>query len=251
MPPLSLAHIVALAAVALVAGAINSVAGGGSFLSFPTLIFVGVPPIAANATNNTAMWVGVLGSARGYKEEIREHRHLLLLPLLVSLVGSLGGAVLLLKTPPILFQRMIPFLLLFATVVFALSPYFVKPHAASARKHTPLQLALQFCVSVYGGYFGAGMGILMLAILAFSGLPSLNAMNGVKNVLSITINGIAIVPFVIAGIIQWLPAILMAAFAVLGGYFGARFFRRLPARVSRSVVIAIGTAMTAYFFVAR
>lgn len=245
---MSLAHLAALAAVALIAGAINSVAGGGSFLSFPTLIFVGVPPIAANATNNTALWFGVLGSARGYKEEIREHRHLLVLPLLVSLIGSLGGAVLLLRTPPVVFERIIPFLLLFATLVFALSPYFVKPLAPSARKHTLVQLALQFCLAIYGGYFGAGMGILMLAILAFSGLPNLNAMNGIKNVLSISINGIAIVPFAIAGVIEWYPAIVMAVFAVLGGYFGARFFRRLPPQASRTVVIAIGTAMTLFFF---
>ncbi|MDQ2871625.1 MAG: sulfite exporter TauE/SafE family protein, partial [Candidatus Eremiobacteraeota bacterium] len=158
----------------------NSVAGGGSFLTFPTMIFAGMPPIAANATNNTAMWVGVLGSARGYKEEIAAQRGILLPAAIVSVVGALLGAILLLRTPAGVFQRLIPYLLLFATVVFALSPYFTKPKAGTARAHSPLQLALQFAVSVYGGYFGAGVGILMLAILGFSRLPSMNAMNGVK-----------------------------------------------------------------------
>jgi hypothetical protein len=246
---LTLGNDAALAGVALLGGAINSVAGGGSFLTFPTLIFAGVPAISANATNNTAMWVGVLGSARGYREEIRAHRGILLPAILVSLAGALIGAVLLLKTPPTIFERLIPYLLLFATVVFALSPYFTKPHdGGRARSHSPIALALQFLVAIYGGYFGAGMGILMLAILGFSGLPNMNAMNGIKNALAIVINGVAIVPFFIAGVINWPLALLMAVFATAGGYLGSRLFRRVPSKVTRVIVIAIGVAMTAYFF---
>ena len=150
----------------------NSVAGGGSFLSFPALLFAGVPAIAANATNNAAMWVGTLGSARGYREEVAEHKHLLLPVLCVSVAGSLIGACLLLATPQAVFVRLIPWLLLFATIVFAASPLLTR-RAIAAPRHAPWQLAVQFFVAIYGGYFGAGMGILMLAVLAFSRLAEL------------------------------------------------------------------------------
>lgn len=226
----------------------NSVAGGGSFLSFPALLLAGVPAISANATNNAAMWVGTIGSARGYKEEVAAHRHLLLPLILVSLAGSLLGALALLVTPPALFERLIPWLLLFATVVFTASPWLTR-HSGGPPGHAPWQIGVQFCVAVYGGYFGAGMGILMLAVLAFSGLPNLNAQNAVKNVLSVTINGVALIPFVIARIVDWRFALPMAVIALAGGYFGARLFRRVPQKIARSVVIAIGTAMTIAFFI--
>jgi uncharacterized membrane protein YfcA len=225
----------------------NSVAGGGSFLSFPALLFAGVPAISANATNNAAMWVGTIGSARGFHEEISEHRALLLPVVIVSIFGSLIGACLLLATPQTLFERLIPWLLLFATSLFAASPLLArKPRGAAS--HAPWQIALQFVVAVYGGYFGAGMGIMMLAVLAFSGLPSLNAQNAIKNVLSVTINGVALVPFVIARAVDWRFALPMAAIALLGGYFGARFFRRMPQSISRALVVAIGAAMTIVLF---
>lgn len=225
----------------------NSVAGGGSFLSFPALIFAGVPPISANATNNAAMWVGQIGSARGYREEVREHRAMLLPIVLCSIAGALIGAVLLIRTPAVVFARLIPWLLLFATILFALSPLLKRPTAEP--RNAPWQLAVQFVVAVYGGYFGAGMGIMMLAILAFSGLPTFNAQNAVKNVLSVFINGVALVPFVLARIVDWRFAVPMAIVALGGGYFGARFFRRVPQPVSRSLVILIGVVMTAVFFV--
>jgi uncharacterized membrane protein YfcA len=226
----------------------NSVAGGGSFLSFPALIFAGVPAISANATNNAAMWVGTIGSARGYGEELREHRGLLAPVISVSVVGSLIGACLLLVTPQAVFLRLIPWLLLFATIVFASSPWLTRPPAAGPR-HAPWQIVVQFFVAIYGGYFGAGMGIVMLAVLAFSGLPSFNAQNAIKNLLSVSINGVALVPFVIARIVDWRFALPMAALALLGGYFGARFFRRVPQRVARALVVTIGCAMTIVFFV--
>ena len=241
------AQLVVPAAAAFAAGAMNSVAGGGSFLSFPALVFAGVPAIPANATNNAAMWVGTLGSARGYKEEVVAYRRLLLPIVAVSVVGSLIGACALLLTPASLFEHLIPWLLLFATCVFAVSPRLARRDAAGPR-HAPWQLGVQFFVAMYGGYFGAGMGILMLAVLAFSGLPTFNAQNGVKNVLSATINGVALVPFLAARIVDWRFAVPMAAIALFGGYFGARFFRRIPQRVSRVIVIVIGLVMTAAFF---
>ena len=244
-----MSSLLLLFGVATLSGAINSVAGGGSFLTFPALIFTGVPAISANATNNFAMWFGTLASARGYREEVADQRHILRNAIAVSLVGSVIGAVLLLHTPPRTFERMIPFLLLFATIVFAVSPFLTKERAHGARRHNPFQLAAQFCTAVYGGYFGAGIGFLMLAILAFSGLPNFNAMNAVKNVLAAAINGIALVPFVLAGIIQWPQAVLMAAGAVIGGYVGSRVGRKVPQRVMRVLVICLGAAMSLYFFV--
>ena len=225
----------------------NSVAGGGSFLSFPALVFAGVPAISANATNNAAMWVGTIGSARGYNEEVAAHRGLLLPVVAASVAGSLIGASLLLLTPQALFERLIPWLLLFATLVFAVSPWLTRG-ATGAPRHAPWQIAAQFAVALYGGYFGAGMGILMLAVLAFSGLPSFNAQNAIKNVLAVAINGVALIPFVIARIVDWRFAIPMAAIALLGGYFGARFFRRVPQPLARVIVVAIGVVMTIVFF---
>lgn len=194
------------------------------------------------------MFLGVIASARGYREEIRRYRGVIVPALIISTVGSLIGAVLLLHTPPRTFERLVPWLLLFATVVFAVSPLLTR-QKERADVHSPLQLLLQFFVSIYGGYFGAGIGILMLAILSFSGLPNLNAMNGVKNMLSITINGVAVIPFLIAGVINWPLALLMAVFSMAGGYAGARIFRRLPSNVSRGVVLVIAVSMTTYFFV--
>ncbi len=236
---------------AFVAGAINSVAGGGSFLSFPALILAGVAPIPANATNNGAMWVGTIGGARGYWSDVRMYRRMLYSVLAVSSIGSLIGAVLLLSTPAPMFAKLIPWLLLFATIVFTLSPRLIRKDAHGDPQHQGWQLAVQFLVSIYGGYFGAGMGILMLAVLAFSGLPTFNATNGMKNVLSVAINGVALIPFLIARIVDWRFAIPMALCALLGGYFGAKFFRRVPQPVARSIVIAIGVTMTVVFFVRR
>ncbi|MGC9993474.1 MAG: sulfite exporter TauE/SafE family protein [Candidatus Cybelea sp.] len=244
---MSAAQLLVPAVAAFAAGMLNSVAGGGSFLSFPALVFAGVPPISANATNNAAMWVGTIGSARGYREEVREHRSLLLPVLVASAVGSLIGALLLLLTPQALFVRLIPWLLLFATLLFTVSPLLMR-RTDRAPRHAPWQIAAQFAVAIYGGYFGAGMGILMLAVLAFSGLPSLNAQNAIKNVLAVAINGVALVPFVLARIVDWRYAVPMAVLALAGGYCGARLFRRLSQPISRAVVITIGVGMTIVFF---
>jgi uncharacterized protein len=229
----------------------NSIAGGGSFLSFPALVLTGVPAIPANATNNAAMWVGSIGGARGYWKDVASYRRLLLSVGIVSIVGSLIGACLLLSTPAPAFNRLIPWLLLFATAVFAISPRLrVIPSVSRGTEpeHGTWQLILQFFVAIYGGYFGAGMGILMLAVLAFTGLPTFNATNGMKNVLGAAINGVALIPFLLARIVDWRFAIPMSVTALLGGYLGAKFFRRLPASLARGIVIAIGVTMTGLFF---
>ena len=206
-----------------------------------------MPSITANATNNAAMWVGTLGGARGYWPDVHPHRKMLTAMLIVSALGSVIGACLLLFTPVATFDRLIPWLLLFATIVFAISPRLTKSHDGDP-EHQTWQLALQFFVAIYGGYFGAGMGIIMLAILAFSGLPSFNATNGMKNVMSVAINGVALIPFMIARVVDWHFAVPMAVLALLGGYFGAKFFRRVPQSVARAIVIVIGVTMTLLFF---
>ncbi len=202
------------------------------------------------------MWVGTIGGARGYWPDVRPHRKMLKSMLIVSAIGSVIGACLLLLTPSATFDRLIPWLLLFATIVFAVSPRLTKsknchPELVEGPDCTTWQLAVQFFVAMYGGYFGAGMGILMLAILTFSGLPSFNATNGMKNVMSVAINGVALIPFIIAHVVDWRFAVPMAVMALLGGYFGAKFFRRMPQAVARIMVIAIGVAMTTVFFARR
>jgi uncharacterized protein len=226
----------------------NAIAGGGSFLSFPALILAGVPSIPANATNSAAMWVGTWGGARAFWSDVQPHKNMLRVMLAISIVGAILGASLLLLTPPAAFDRLIPWLLLFATVMFAISPWLTKAHDGDP-KHQWWQYIAQFVVAVYGGYFTAGIGILMLALLAFSGLPNFNATNGMKNVLSVAINGFSLIPFLIARIIDWHFAIPMAIVALLGGYIGGQLFRRMPASYGRAFVIAIGTAMTILFFV--
>jgi uncharacterized protein len=227
----------------------NTIAGGGSFLSFPALIAAGVPAIPANATNSCAMWIGMIGGARAYWEDVRPHKHMLYAMLGLSIAGAILGATLLLITPEPAFKRMIPWLLLFATLLFAASPLLARLRDEGDPTHRWWQYVAQFAVAVYGGYFTAGIGILMLALLAFSGLPTFNATNGMKNVLSIAINGFSLIPFLVVGIIDWRYAIPMSLVALAGGYVGAHFFRRLPASYGRIGVIAIGAVMTAVFFI--
>jgi hypothetical protein len=236
---------------AVVAGALNSVAGGGSFISFPALLYVGLPPIVANATNNTAMWLGTLSSVGGYRDEFGGRRRRFVPALLVGAVGGIVGAVLLLVTPEATFTRMIPYLLLFATVVFAASDWLRRLGRSTgtpAGDVTTRLLAPLFFVSIYGGYFGAGMGILILALLAVAGWTEIHRMNALKVLLAACVNGVAVVPFAVAGKISWGIALVVAVGAIAGGYLGARLALRVPPRVVRLFVIAVGAVMTAYFF---
>ncbi len=187
---------------AVVAGALNSVAGGGSFISFPALLYVGLPPIVANATNNTAMWLGTLSSVGGYRDEFGGRRRRFVPALFVGAAGGIVGAVLLLVTPEATFTRMIPYLLLFATVVFAASDWLRRLGRSTgtpAGDVTTRLLAPLFFVSIYGGYFGAGMGILILALLAVAGWTEIHRMNALKVLLAACVNGVAVVPFAVAG----------------------------------------------------
>lgn len=246
-----------LSIVAVFAGAINSVAGGGSFLTFPALIFTGMPSVQANATNTVAVWPGSLASMGAYRRELAAHRNQLLLFTFTSLLGGLLGALLLLRTPDSTFDRLMPWLLLAATLIFTYGKHLTawlreKVHLdlREPRHIGPFLVAflLQLLIAVYGGFFGAGIGILMLAMLSLLGYENIHAMNGLKTLLSTVINGIAMMAFSWSDIVAWPQAIVMMIGATLGGYYGAVLAQRVAPETIRRVVIGIGTSMTLYFF---
>ncbi|WNZ27050.1 sulfite exporter TauE/SafE family protein [Leptolyngbya sp. NK1-12] len=259
IPPLTLFNAVLLFSTAFFASGLNAIAGGGSFITFPVLIFTGVPPITANATNNTAIWFGVLGSVRAYRQDFGIPRNQLVLLCGISLIGSVIGSVALLFTSAAIFDQLIPYLLLLATLIFL----FGEPLRSWLQRHRLQRYRLQqprpasrstlalvqLAIAIYGGFFGAGLGILMLAAFTLLGFKNIHTMNAFKTFLGSCINGIAIVPFVFAGIIAWQQAILMAVGSLLGGYFSAYYARRLDPRWVRRFVSAVAVSMTIYFFV--
>lgn len=252
---LTILHTLFLFSTAFIAGGLNAVAGGGSFITFPTLIFTGVPPIAANATNNTAMWVAALASAKAYSKDLGIPRRELLLLSATSLVGGVLGSLILLYTSPDVFKRLIPYLLLLATLVFTfgepLKAWFGRQSQKSSHQSPPLKILMlaQLAIAIYGGFFGAGLGILMLASLAFLGIKNIHTMNAFKTILGSCINGIAIIPFIFAGVIAWPQAVLMSVGGSLGGYFCANYARRVEPRLIRRFVMIVAFSMTIYFFI--
>jgi uncharacterized protein len=220
-------------------------------------LFVGVPPISANATNAAALWPGSVASVGAYRAELGRQRQQLVLFSVLSLVGGLVGALLLLRTQDALFEQLIPFLMLGATVVFAASP--VLTRVAKERGQAALGsrgwlrrsaiMLLYVAVAVYGGFFGAGLGILMLAVLALLGWENIHEMNGLKTLQASLVNGIAVGAFVLAGVIQWPQMVVMMLGAIMGGYGGAAVARRLPAVWVRGMVLLISISLTAYFFI--
>ncbi len=249
------AHAVFLFIAALLSGAINSVAGGGSFLSFPALLFVGVPAIPANATNTIAVWPGSVASMGAYREELGKRKDLMWLLGGISVLGGWLGAMLLLHTPPHAFQRMIPWLLLLATLLFSFGGMLTAP---LRRKMERMEshgwitylggAVLQMITSIYGGYFGAGIGILMLATLALMGEENIHEMNALKVFLATVINGMAVITFIIAKAVWWREGAIMIVGAVIGGYWGAWASKRVPSRYVRGFVMLLGYCMSAYFF---
>jgi uncharacterized protein len=234
-------------------GAINAVAGGGSFVSFPALLFTGVAPVAANATNTLALWVGVTASGGAYRKRLNISRRVMVPLIATSVVGGLAGATLLIKTPPQTFLRVLPWLLLAATLLFIFGKHlsrWISAGIAHEASNNALAVASLFelVVAVYGGYFGGGVGIVNLAMLAALGMTDIHAMNALKVVLGMVINGVATITFVATGAIVWPQAMVMTAGAVVGGYFAAHYAQRLPQSWIRGFVIFVGTAMTIYFF---
>ena len=228
-------------------------AGGGSFIAFPALLFTGVPPIPANATNTVALWTGAAASGGAYRTHLAVPKKVLLPLLGASLVGGLAGAYLLLKTPAHTFMRVLPWLTLGATLLFAFGRKLAGDRK-SIIEHNATTSALagatlfQLAVAVYGGYFGGGMGIVMLAMLAALGMTDIHAMNALKSVMGFVINGIAVVTFVVAGAIYWRPGIVMILGAIVGGYAGAHYAQKVPAVWIRAFVVLVGAGMTIYFF---
>jgi uncharacterized membrane protein YfcA len=250
---LSLQTVILLFIASAIGGALNAVAGGGSFISFPTLLFTGVPPIPANATNTVAVWVGVIASSGAYRKRLDASRRVLIPLAASSLLGGIVGAYLLLHTPARTFMRLLPWFMLVANLLFIFGGRVSRGFKISIAKD-PAAAALitatcfEWLVGVYGGYFGAGIGILNLALLAALGMTDMHAMNALKVVLDSVMNGVAVGVFVIAGVILWKQAAIMVAGGVIGGYFGAHYAQKLPAVWVRGVVIAVGSAVTTYYF---
>ncbi|MTJ09563.1 MULTISPECIES: sulfite exporter TauE/SafE family protein [unclassified Anabaena] len=244
-----------LLSTAFVAGGLNAVAGGGSFITFPTLIFTGVPPITANATNNTALWIASMASAGAYRRDLTVERRELLLLAITSLLGGAIGSIVLLYTSADVFKKLLPYLLLLATLIFTFSEplkTWLQLQGKNSSSASPPLLTLlfaQLAISIYGGFFGAGVGILMLATLSFLGIKNIHAMNAFKTLLGSCVNGIAIIPFVFAGLILWHQAVVMAVGGSLGGYLSAHFARQLEPNLVRKFVMVVAFTMTIYFFI--
>jgi uncharacterized protein len=237
-----------------IGGALNAVAGGGSFVAFPALLFVGVPAVAANATNTVALWIGTTASGGAYRKRLNISRRVMIPLVATSVAGGLIGAFLLLRTPAHTFLRVLPWLMLGATLLFAFGKHLTSRFSGGLEQEASTG-ALAFAaffeliVAVYGGYFGGGVGIMNLAMLAALGMTDIHAMNALKVVLGAIINGVAVVTFIAARAIYWREGIVTTVGAVIGGYSAAHFAQRLPQAWIRWFVILVGTGMTVYFFV--
>ncbi|MDT5270689.1 MAG: uncharacterized protein QOH49_2875 [Acidobacteriota bacterium] len=246
---------VVIAAAAFAAGLINSIAGGGTLVSFPALLWVGRDAVLANATSTVALWPASLAGLYGFRRELKGGARTFLLFAVPSLVGGVLGAVLLLRTPSETFGRLVPFLILFATLLLAVQEPIsrrLRGGAEETREPTrawwAVALVFQFLVGVYGGYFGAGIGILMLAALGLLGFTDIHRMNALKNLLAICINGVAAVYFIASGKVYWTDVLVMTFAAIAGGYSGARLAYRLGRRFVRLAVILIGLVMSVSLF---
>lgn len=261
---MTFSQIALLFSAAVAGGAINSLAGGGTLLTFPVLLGAGLPALTANATNTLAMVPGAWSSALGYRRELSQTPKRFFYLIIPSVMGGAMGALLLARTPEKAFASLVPYLILFATVLFMLqepiqrrlrkgateAAHPTMGHATSGRWLVGASV-YQFFVSVYGGYFGAGIGILMLAALGVLGMTDIYQMNGLKSVLGSVINGIAAIYFVRVGLIDWPAAALLTLGAIIGNYASAGLARRIGRQAVRRVVIAIGLAMTVSLLIRR
>ncbi|GGE41009.1 UPF0721 transmembrane protein [Agaricicola taiwanensis] len=237
-----------LAGAAFFAGMLNTVAGGGTFLTFPALVYTGVPVVAANATSAVAVFPGYLGGVLGFRRELQTFERKRLLKIIAATsIGGLIGSLLLLVSSNEAFSAVVPFLLALATFAFAFGDR-LQAWARSRGAETaegPIGTTL---VSIYGGYFNGGLGIVLLALFSLWGMRDLNAMNGLKNGLSFVLSAISVVTFAVAGLVAWPQALVMMAAATVGGYAGAPVARALPRSVVRAVVIIVGSVMSLIFF---
>lgn len=239
--------------VSFIAAAINSVAGGGTFLTFPVFIMGGLTSLQANIMSTIALWPGTLASIWGYRGVLTAERKALIPYLTVGLLGGAAGAALLLLTPETVFKHLVPWLLLGATMIFTFGKYAIafinRFGSQDSHGRRIAGIVLQAVTAVYGGYFGAGIGILTLAMLQLMGQSNIHEMNAMKTVLTSAINAVTAIIFLFSGQVVWLLAPVMVAGAVLGGYVGARAALRVPPQKVRLLVSGIGFAMSAYFFI--
>ena len=243
-----------LAATAAAAGMINAIAGGGTLLTFPALLFFGTPAVQANATSTVALVIGTAGSIVGFRGQIAAVKHWLWSFVPVCILGGWLGSWLLTRTEDKSFSHLVPFLILFATVLFFMQGIFRRfsRQKSIEADHSPraqwIAIVFQFAVSVYGGYFGAGIGILMLASLGFLGFSDIHHMNALKNLLGSIINLVAAAWFIAAGIVDWPKAGVMTVGALIGYYAGAHFSQRIPQPVVRRLITLIGLTISAVMF---
>ena len=244
------------------AGALNALAGGGSFVSFPALLFLRIPPVEANATNTVALWPGLAASTLAYVKRLNAPLRVLVPLLVTSVAGGWAGALLLLKTPQHTFLRLVPWLLLAGTLLFAFGNSIramVGKNAVIGKNGGDLRdtswpaivvgSIAELLVAVYGGYFGAGIGFMTLGMLAMMGMRDIHAMGAIRTLLAVAINAAAVVTFIVAHAVLWPQCAVMIAGSLVGGWFGAHYAQKADPRKVRGVVIGVGVAMTAYFFV--
>jgi hypothetical protein len=258
----ALAHLPALTfvqgsvafVVAFAAGAINSLAGGGTLITFPTLIWLGLDSVTANATSTVALWPFNIGAGIGYARETRQVETRMLYMIVPGALGGFAGAMLLRLTPVITFDRLVPYLILFATLLFmAQEPIqrllkTTRPHAHDSMQWFACALVFQLFVGLYGGYFGAGIGITMLAVFGILGMTDIHQMNALKNILGGAINAIAAIYFIAHRMVYWPYVGLMAAGSIIGGFAGARFAQRIGRPTVRKIVVVVGFAMAISLF---
>lgn len=250
------AQIVFLFLAAAIAGTLNALAGGGSFIAFPALLLLRVPPVQANATNTVALWPGLAASTLAYLKRLDAPWRLLIPWLVTSVAGGWVGALLLLKTPQHTFMHLVPWLLLSGTMLFAFGNSLRAIAGkgvehdlhATSRRVIVVTSFIEFFVAIYGGYFGAGIGFILLGMLAALGMRDINAMGAIRTLLAAAINISAVLTFIVAGAVVWRHCAVMIVGALTGGWFGARFAQQADPKKVRAFVIAVGLGMSAYFF---
>jgi uncharacterized membrane protein YfcA len=255
---LPLSQAILLFFAAAIAGTLNAVAGGGSFVSFPVLLFTGMPAVQANATNTVALWPGLAASTVAYLKRLNAPLRVLVPLLVTSVAGGWAGALLLLRTPQRTFLHLVPWLLLSGTLLFAFGNRLRKLAGRAAVvddlraiswQAITITSIVELLVSVYGGYFGAGIGFMTLAMLAALGMRDIHAMGAIRTLLAVAINAAAVLTFIVARAVLWPQCVVMIAGALVGGWFGAHYAQKADPGKIRYVVIATGLVMTAYFFV--
>jgi uncharacterized protein len=243
-----------LIAAGALGGAINAVAGGGSFVAFPALLFTGVPPVPANATNTLALWIGVTASGGAYRKRMSIPRRLMIPLIATSVVGGIAGATIMVRSSSQTFLRVLPWMLLGATLLFIFGKHLTRRIGADISRQSSdsaivVASIFELAVAVYGGYFGGGVGIINLAMLSALGMTDIHDMNALKVILGGVINGVAAFTFVVARAIVWPQMLVTTVGAVAGGYLAAHYAQKLPQSWVRGFVIMVGAAMTVYFFV--